>query len=60
MTDDDWASVDEQVKADPAGDAAIQLRVLGWGDLHRPVAAAIAEFLQQHPGDAQFDFVGDP
>ncbi len=60
MEDDDWPSVDEQIKADPTGDSAIELQVLGWGDLQPPVAAATAAFLRRHSGQAQIDFDSDP
>ncbi len=60
MEDDDWASVDEQTEADPTGEAAVELQVSGWGDLRPPVAAAVAAFLQRHPGQAQIDFQSEP
>lgn len=58
--DDDWASVDQQIKADPVGEATIEMQVLGWKDLQRRIAAAVAAFLRQHPEQAQIDFKSDP
>ena len=58
--DDDWVSIEEQVAADPGGDAAIETRLIGWGDLRLPVAAAVAGFEQRYPGQARIVFACDP
>lgn len=58
--DDDWASVDQQIEADPTGDAAIEMQVIGGKDLPRHVVAAVAAFLRQHPGQAEIEFESDP